>query len=106
MKGFERDCYLADLSNNLRTIQEAEKPCYHLKTQVYEALIHPGTCKCAPPGEFWEKIRPLLPSKSTQQQHIQLLEDERLISDNMEIANIINKQFIDGVAAHIPTLYL
>ena len=46
----------------------------------------------------------LLPSNSTQQQQMQLLEEGRLITDNVEIANIFNKHFIDGVAAYIPIL--
>ena len=62
-----------------------------------------ASAECTHPGEFWKKFKPLLPSKGTRQ-HIQLLEEGRLISDNREIANIFNKHFIDGVAAHIPTL--
>ena len=60
-----------------------------------------ASTECAHPGEFWKKFKPLLPSKSTQQQHIQLLEEGRLITDHMEIANVFNKHFIDGAAAHI-----
>jgi len=36
---------------------------------------------------------------------IQLLEEGWFITDNMEIANIFNKHFIDDVAAHVPILY-
>ena len=50
-----------------------------------------------------KKIKPLLPSKGTHQ-HIQLPEEGRLISDNREMAKIFTKRFIDGAAAHIPTL--
>ena len=63
-----------------------------------------ASAECAYPGEFWKKFKPLLPSKSTQQQHIQRLEEGWLIIDNMEIGNIFNRHFIDGVAAHIPIL--
>ena len=63
-----------------------------------------ASAECAYPGEFWKNFKPLLPSKSTQQQHIQRLEEGWLIIDNMEIGNIFNKHFIDGVAAHIPIL--
>ena len=52
-----------------------------------------------------KKFKPLLPSKGTQQQHIQLLEEGWLITYNMEIANIFNKHFIDDVTAHVPILY-
>ena len=52
-----------------------------------------------------KKFKPLLPSKGTQKQRIQLLEEGWLITDNMEIANIFNKHFIDDVAAHVPILY-
>ena len=63
-----------------------------------------ASAECAYPGEFWKNFKPLLPSKSTQQQHIQRLEEGWLIIDNMEIGNIFNKHFIDGVAAHSPIL--
>ena len=56
------------------------------------------------PWWILEKLQALLPSKSTQQQHIQRLEEGWLIIDNMEIGNIFNKHFIDGVAAHSPIL--
>ena len=62
----------------------------------------PASAKCAHPDEFWKNFKPLLPSKSTQQQHVQLLEEGRSITDNMEITNIFNKHFIDGVATYIP----
>ena len=57
------------------------------------------------PVNSGKKFKPLLPSKGTQQQHIQRLEEGWLITDNMEIANIFNKHFIDDVAAHVPILY-
>ena len=60
-----------------------------------------ASAECAHPSEFWKKFKPLLPSKSTQQQHIQLLEEGRLITDNVEIANIFNKHFKDGVACFL-----
>ena len=60
-----------------------------------------ASAECAHPSEFWKKFKPLLPFKSTQQQHIQLLEEGRLITDNVEIANIFNKHFKDGVACFL-----
>lgn len=66
-------------------------------------FIHAST-KCAHPGEFWKKLKPLLPSKSAPQQNIQLLEEGRLITDNTKVANVFNKYFTDGVSAHIPNL--
>ena len=57
------------------------------------------------PVNSGKKFKPLLPSKGTQQQHIQRLEEGWLITDNMEIAHIFNKHFIDDVAAHVPILY-
>lgn len=95
-----RELNVMIIGNNLRS----REPCYHLKRQVYEILFHPGFCWMCHPGEFWKKLKPLLPSKSTQQQHIKLLEEGQLITDNMEIANIFNKHFIHGVAAHISIL--
>ena len=60
--------------------------------------------ECAHPGEFWKKFKPLLPSKCAPQQNIQLLEDGRLITDNIEVANVFNKYFTDDVSAHIPNM--
>ena len=53
-----------------------------------------ASAECAHLGEFWKKFKPLLPTKSTQQQHIQVLEEGRLVTDNMKIANIFNIHFI------------
>ena len=59
-----------------------------------------ASTKCAHPGEFWKKFKPLLPCKCAHQQNIQLLEEGRLITDNIEVANIFNKHFTDSVAAY------
>ena len=75
-----------------------------LQRKFMKSYFTQASAECAHPGEFWKKFKPLLPSKTTQQQHIQLLEEGRSITNNMEIANIFNKHFIDGVAAHIPIL--
>ena len=63
-----------------------------------------ASAECATLVNSGKKLKPLLPSKSTQQQHIKLLEEGQLITHNMEIANIFNKHFIHGVAAHISIL--
>ena len=75
-----------------------------LKRNSMKSYFVQASAECTHPGEFWKKFKPLLPSKSTQQQQIQLMEEGRLITDNVEIANIFNKHFTHGIAAHIPIL--
>ena len=75
-----------------------------LKRNSMKSYFIQASAECTHPGEFWKKFKPLLPSKSTQQQQIQLMEEGRLITDNVEIANIFNKHFTHGIAAHIPIL--
>ena len=44
-------------------------------------------------GEFWSKMRPLLPSKGKKQSKIILLEDKSLVSDTLTVANTFNNYF-------------
>ena len=49
------------------------------------------------PGEFWKKFHCLLPSKDRGNSHIQLIEDRRLITDSIDVGNLLNDYFIDAV---------
>ena len=49
------------------------------------------------PGEFWKKFHCLLPSKDRGNSHIQLIEDGRLITDSIDVANLLNDYFIHAV---------
>lgn len=76
-----------------------------LKRKSMKSYCIQASAECTHPGEFWKKFKPLLPSKCVQHQAIQLLEEGRLVTNNMEVANIFNNYFTDGVAAHIPILH-
>ena len=41
------------------------------------------------PGEFWKKFHCLLPRKDRGNSHIQLIEDGRLITDSIDVANLL-----------------
>lgn len=76
-----------------------------LKRKSMKSFCIQASAECTHPGEFWKKFKPLLPSKCVQHQAIQLLEEGRFATNNMEVANIFNSYFTDGVAAHIPILH-
>ena len=44
-------------------------------------------------GEFWSKMKPLLPSKGKKQSKIILLEDGSLMTDTLTVANTFNNYF-------------
>ena len=49
------------------------------------------------PGEFWKKFHCLLPSKHRGNGHIQVIEDGCLITDSIDVANLLNDYFIHAV---------
>ena len=50
-------------------------------------------------GEFWKKMKPLLPSKAKMQSKIVLLENEQLITDSKCVAETFNDYFCDVAAS-------
>ena len=46
-------------------------------------------------GEFWEKMKPLLPSKGNSKSKIVLFENDRVINNSLEVAEVFNKYFCD-----------
>ena len=50
-------------------------------------------------GEFWKKMKPLLPSKAKMQSKIVLLENEQLITDPKCVAETLNDYFCDVAAS-------
>ena len=91
--------------DNWERFKKQRKFVTTLKCKSMKSYFIQASAECAHPGEFWKKFKPLLPSKCAHQQNIQLLEKGRLITDNIEVANIFNKYFTDSVAAHIPNLH-
>ena len=49
------------------------------------------------PGEFWKKFHCLLPRKDRGNSHIQLIEDGRLITDSIDVTDLLNNYFIHAV---------
>ena len=56
------------------------------------------------PGEFWKKFHCLLPSKEKGNTPVQLIEDGRLVTDSIGVANLLNDYFIHAVPTHVPNL--
>ena len=46
-------------------------------------------------GEFWKKMKPLLPGKDKSKSKIVLFENDRVVNDSLEVAEIFNKFFCD-----------
>ena len=46
-------------------------------------------------GEFWSKMKPLLPNKGKKQSKIILVEDVRVVTDSSDVAEIFNEYFCD-----------
>ena len=47
--------------------------------------------------KFWDTIKPFLSNKSISSQKISLKEGEKLVTDDIEVANVLNKHFINFV---------
>ena len=47
--------------------------------------------------KFWKTVKPFLSNKTKNSQKICLKEGDKIISDDTEVANILNKHFIDSV---------
>ena len=47
-------------------------------------------------GEFWSKMKPLLPSKDRKQSKIIMLEDKSLVTDTLTVANSFNNYFSEA----------
>ena len=52
-------------------------------------------------GEFWKKMKPLLPSKAKMLSKIVLLENEQLITDLKYVAETLNDYFCDVAASDV-----
>ena len=52
-------------------------------------------------GEFWKKMKPLLPSKAKMQSKIVLLENDQLITDLKCVAETLNDYFCDVSASDV-----
>ena len=46
---------------------------------------------------FWKTVKPLLSNKTTITQKITLKEGDKIVSDDQDVANTLNKHFIDSV---------
>ena len=46
-------------------------------------------------GEFWKKMKPLLPSKGKSKSKTILFENDRVINNSLEVAEVFNKYFCD-----------
>ena len=46
-------------------------------------------------GEFWNELRSLLPSKGNKQSKILLIDNERVITDSLSVAETFNNYFCE-----------
>ena len=47
--------------------------------------------------KFWKTMKPFLSSKTAFSQKISLKEGDKIISDDTEVANVLNKNFVEAV---------
>ena len=47
--------------------------------------------------EFWKKIKPLFTGKSKAKTNITLIDQDEIITDKNEVAETLNKHFIESV---------
>ena len=47
--------------------------------------------------KFWNTVKPFLSNKTSISQKISLKEENEIVTDDKEVANIFNKHFIDPV---------
>ena len=77
-----------------------------LKRKSMKSYFIQASAECAHLGEFWKNSSLYyLPKVLNNNIYIQVLEEGRLVTDNMKIANIFQHTlYIDGVAAHFSIL--
>ena len=80
------------LSKSKRT---SEMDCTKRKGKKYYENLDPR--KITDNREFWQTITPFLSNKTKSSQNICLKEGDRIISDDIEVANILNNHFIGSV---------
>ena len=49
--------------------------------------------------KFWSTVKPLMSNKGPNSQKISLKEGDKLVTDDIEIANVLNKHFVNSVRA-------
>ena len=66
-----------------------------LKRKGLKAFCMEASSNTKHHGEFWNKLRPLLPSKEKKQSKIILIENERVITDSLMVAEMFNNYFCE-----------
>ena len=75
-----------------------------LKLSVLKSYCINVSTNSEHPGEFWKKFHCLLPSKDRGNTHIQLVKDGRLITDSIDVANLLNDYYIHAVFTDMSNL--
>ena len=48
--------------------------------------------------EFWKTVKPFMSNKNSLTQKISLKEGDQIVSDDAEVANLLNKHFVESVS--------
>ena len=77
----------------MERVQKTKKQGHFTEKKRYEGLLHGRLHNSKHQGEFWSKMKPLLPSKGKKQSKIILLENKSLVTDTLTVANTFNNYF-------------
>ncbi|PFX29628.1 Fibrinogen C domain-containing protein 1-A [Stylophora pistillata] len=67
-----------------------------LKRKGLKAFCMEASSNTKHHGEFWNKLRPLFPSKENKQSKIILIENERVTTDSLMVAEMFNNYFCEA----------
>ena len=83
-------------SNNRSTSRIPTEPfAIQLACQQHETFCVDASVNTKHHGEFWSKMKPLLPSKNKKQSKIVLLQNDHVITDPMTVAEKFNEHFCE-----------
>ena len=76
-------------------VQETEKQGHIPETKRVEGVLHGGIENTKHHGEFWNNLRSLLPNKGKKQSKIPLIDNERVNTDSLSVAETFNNYFCE-----------
>ena len=79
---------------NYEAYKTQRNTCTSLRRKAIKQHFVRKTADTEHPPEFWSTFRPFLHTKSKQANDIILKENDRIISDKKEIANLLNDYFV------------
>ena len=89
--------------SNYEAYKTKRNTCTSLRRKAIKQHFARKTADTENPRKFWSTFRPFFHTKSEQANDIILKENNRIISDKKEIANLLNDYF-DHIADSMPEI--